>query len=303
MKSETRLERFHSHSLNRILALSGVGLILISCIIILITPSAANYEFSLYDVYPFYFWLALIASIVTGSSILLINGLGNEQENNHWILGILIIFLADSILLFMPFIRGYLNFGSGDVLTHIGWMKDIIHKGYVGHSNMYPIDHILGVILHFFTGLSLQQITMIIPALFSLFFIISFYLLSTLIFSKQSECLFLLLFASILMFGNSQMAFAPNAQAFMLLPFLLYLLFKSNISDEKRIFSFLLILICTLLVYFHPLITVIMISILLLLKILSWILKKKDIKDTYGKNLNKLIFLLIILFFSWSSYL
>ncbi len=42
-------------------------------------------------------------------------------------LGILIIFLVDSILLFMPIIRGYLNFGLGDVLSHIGSMKDIIN--------------------------------------------------------------------------------------------------------------------------------------------------------------------------------
>jgi hypothetical protein len=303
MLFETELERIHSLSLNRILALIGVGFILLSLIIILITPSAANYEFSIYDAYPLIFWLALFAAIVTGSVILLINGVFKEQDKSKWIWGILIIFLANSILLFMPLIRGYLNFGSGDVLTHIGWMKDIIRTGYVSSSNMYPIDHILGVILNFFTGLSFQEITMIIPALFSLFFIVSFYLLSTVIFSKQSERLLLVLFASILMFGNLNMAFAPNAQAFMVLPFLLYLLFKSNTFEGDQIFSILLIIICTTLVFFHPLVTLISISIFILLKIPSLISKKLDITGAFNKNLNKLIFLLIVLFSSWTSYL
>jgi hypothetical protein len=303
MTSESGLERNHSCSLNRILALIGIGLILLSLTIILITPSAANYEFSIYDAYPLIFWLALFAAIITGSGIILIDGLFKEQDIFHWIFGILIIFLADSILLFMPLIRGYLNFGSGDVLTHIGWMKDIIRTGYVSSSNIYPIDHILGVILNFWTGLSLQEITMIIPALFSLFFIISFYLLSTVIFSKQSERLLLVLFASILMFGNIHMAFTPNAQAFMSLPFVLYLIVKSNIFKGDRIFSFLLIIICTLIVFFHPLISLIVIITFVLWKLAPWIQKKLDIISNFKVIDNMLVILLIVLFFSWNSYL
>ncbi len=155
------------------------------------------------------------------------------------------------------------------------------------------------MILNFFTGLTLQEITMIIPAFFSLFFIISFYILSKVIFSNQSEHLLILLFASILMFSNYQMAFVPNAQAFMLLPFLLYLLFKSNIYKGDQIFSSLLIIICTLLVFFHPLTTVITIFIMVLLKMISKIEKKINVIGSFNKNLNKVLFLLFILFCSW----
>ena len=303
MLFETELERIHSHSLNRILTLIGISLTLFSLLIILITPSVANFEFSIYDAYPFIFWLALFAAIITGSGILLINGLLKEQCNYHWIFGIFIIVLADSILLFMPLIRGYLNYKNGDTLVHIGWMKDIIHTGYVSSSNIYPIDHILGVVLNFFTGLSFLEITMIIPVLFSLFFIISFYLLSTVIFSKPSERLFLLAIASVLILGINHMVFTPNFQANMLLPFYLYLLFKSNISNGNRIFSLLLVITCTLLVFFHPLITILIILIFLIWKIASWCQKKLDIIGTFNVNVNGLIFLMITLFLSWSTYL
>ena len=80
MLSETELMKISSRSLNSILALIGIGLILSSLLIILITPSATNYEFSIYNAYPLIFWLTLIAVIVTGSSILLINGLSNERD-------------------------------------------------------------------------------------------------------------------------------------------------------------------------------------------------------------------------------
>ncbi len=49
------------------------------------TPSAANYEFSIYNTFPLIFWLALIAAIVIGLSILLISGLFKQQYNYQWI--------------------------------------------------------------------------------------------------------------------------------------------------------------------------------------------------------------------------
>lgn len=303
MISNLGLLKTHSCSLNRILALGGIGFILLSLIIILITPSAATYEFSVYDVYPLIFWFSLFSAIMIGVSILLINSLFYKQDKFNLIASILMIMLANLILLFMPFIRGYLNFGSGDVLTHIGLMKDIIHSGYFNKSNMYPVNHILGVTLNFFSGLSFQEITMIVPAIFSIFFIVSCYILATVILSKQSEHLLILLFGSILMFGNNQLAFVPNAQAFMILPFILYLFFKSNISEEKRNFSVILVILCILIVFSHPLITIIIISILGFLKISHWFQKKLDIPSNFNININKFFLLMIILFCSWTTYL
>jgi len=302
MRFNLHFESISPRFLNKILTLIGTELILISLFIIVLTPPASNYEFFIYQAYPLIFWLLLITVIIIGTIIMLINSL-NYKKNGQWIFGFLIIILVDSILLFMPIIRGYLNFGSGDVLEHIGWMKDIINIGYVPHSNVYPLDHILGVVLYFFSGLSLQNITMIIPGLFSLFFIISFYLLSTVIFSKQSERLLLLIFASILIFGNGHMAFAPNPQAFMLLPFILYLIFKINNLNKNTIFSFPLIIITALLALFHPLISIIMISIFILFEIISCISKKMNLRGFYFKNITLPLLLSVVLFFSWSSYL
>lgn len=287
----------------KVFSIIGFLLLIIALTIILYIGPAKSYEFSIYDAYPIYFWLALFGSMVIGCGLLLMHGIIVEQNKTKWISCFLLIVISDLILLFMPFIRGYTGFGSGDTLSHIGWMKDIIHTGYLPSSLMYPMDHFFGVILNLFTGLSFQEITMILPAIFSLFFILSFYLLSTVIFSKQSEHLLLLLFASILMFIDFNVLFLPNAQSFMLLPFLLYLLFKSNISNENLNFSLLLIIMCSLLVFFHPLITVLFISILVLFEMISWIQKKMDIQVAFNKSLYIYIFFLIILFFSWSTYL
>lgn len=290
--------------LNKICSLLGIFCILFCLLIILKTQSASNYEFSIYEAYPFVFWLSLLGAFLIGMGILLFCALLPYNKNkSQCFFVITIILLVDSILLYMPLIRGYLNYGSGDVLTHIGWMKDIVRTGYIGNSIMYPIDHILGVTLNYFTGLSLQQITMVVPPLFSFFFIVALYLLSTIIFPTHLERFILLAIGSILLFGFYQIAFVPNAQAFMLLPFLFYLLFKSSIYKENKNFIILLLIICSLIVFFHPLITVIVIFILLILKILTQFQKKINSFGEININLNKLIILLIILFFSWSSYL
>lgn len=305
MTLNSNVNKISSNVITKLIAIIGLGLILFSLSILLIVPPASNYEFSIYNSYPFYFWLTLISSFIIGSSILAIIGFNDENSNNQWIFGLLIILIVNSILLFMPFIRGYLNFGSADVLTHIGFMKDIIRTGYVSNSNMYPLDHILGVILHFLSGLSLQDITMIIPVLFSFFFIVSFYLLSTIFFVKKSERLILLIFSSILLFGYGHMDFAPNPQAFMILPFFLYLVFKNITIKTGWGFRFVLILLSILVALFHPLISIIIIFILFFFKGFFWILNDKLNTDFifFYRELTNPFFVSIILFFSWSSYI
>jgi hypothetical protein len=276
------------------------SLILTDLIIIIISGPAEAYEFSIYNAYPWFFWFFMIIAFICGWILILSSAIIHSEKNN-WKIGLIAVLILDIILLFMPLIRGYYSYGSGDVLTHIGYMKDILNSGNIG-GNSYPVDHILGIILHMTSGLSLPDITMIIPPAFSVFFIVSVYLLGKQIFNNKWQSLILIAFSSILLFGNYQMSFFPNGQSLFIIPLIIYLILKIYNTGNKNI-----LLLCTilsaLLVFFHPLVTVLIIFIFLIYSTIQYTQKKFKIMQTNKQNLNYILALLIIIFTLWSSYL
>lgn len=289
----------------KILAIIAFIFIILALTIITKTHSASGYEMSIYDTYPQYFWFFVITSIFIGQIVLLRCAFSSAENDKLWIFGFFSILSANAILLFMPLIRGYEVYGRGDVLTHIGFMNDILRNGYIGNSNMYPINHILGVIIFLVSGIKITDITMIIPVIFSFFYVISFYLLAKQIFEKKREVLFTIVFGSILLFGNAHLAFAPNPQSFFLFPFVLYLYFKSRKSKHIFEFSTLAVILQILIVFYHPLSTLMLIMIFLVLEV-TLIIKNKIITFKYSpfrlRSSYNLILISLIMFFTWQSY-
>jgi len=276
-----------------------------SLIIITKTPPAKGYELSIYDAYPWYFWFLIIMAIFIGQLILIKNAIFSNKNDKFWIFGFLVILISDIVLLFMPFIRGYSTFGRWDELTHIGHGIDIIKTGHIGELNFYPMDHILVVTLHYMVGAPVNYIINAIASIFSLFYIISFYLLVKQIFERKDEVLFVLAFTSILLISHEHLTFAPSAQSFFLLPFVLYLYFKSRDLTHALEFNFLLIISLFLIVFFHPMTTLFLILVFLILEFCLFI--RKNINKTQGFELPKLpkrgslnvISISFITFFIW----
>ncbi|MGA2933753.1 MAG: hypothetical protein ABSD81_01195 [Methanomicrobiales archaeon] len=300
-KSQSNLFRgsIEYNRICRLLTLFGFVLILLCLLIILLAPPISGYEFSLYDAYPWIFWLFIIIAIFSGQSILLLSAFHSEKTKNNWIFGFVLIFTADFILLSLPLMRGYFINGSGDVLTHIGYMRDIITNSNLG-SNYYPLDHIFGIILQYFTNLSIEQITYVIPLYFSSFYLIAWIPLAKVI-SKSREVFFLtLIFGSLLCFGNNFMAFAPFCQILLFFPFFLYLIFRMISPFISKSFHFAILLTTVLLALFHPLVAVLA-MILLAILIIYKDLKGKELSFQFSPFF--LFFIFVLLFLSWSSYL
>ena len=182
-------------------------------------------------------------------------------------------------------------------------MKDILRTSSIG-GNQYPIDHILGVIIQLISGLSLPDITHIIPPIFSFFFILSMYFVGKTIFQNKFEQLILVLLASILTFGNSyHIPFTPNSQAMFLVPLILYLALKIYYGVNMNKYYILLLLISSLIVFFHPLVSVMVILILCLMEITQYILEKYQDSSLKKVNYTYTIFFMLTIFAIWSSYL
>ena len=181
-------------------------------------------------------------------------------------------------------------------------MKDILHTSNIG-GNHYPIDHILGVIIHLFSGLSLPDITLIIPPFFSFFFILSMYFVGKTIFKNKFELLMLVILSSILIFGTNHYYFTPNAQALFLVPLILYLAFKMYYGANIKKYNILLLLMRFLIVFYHPLVTVMVILILCLMQIMQYILEKYENRILKKVNFTYNIFFILLIFSLWSTYL
>ena len=171
----------------KIITIIAFIFIILASIIIAKTPPASDYEISIYDAYPGYFWVFIITSIFMGQIILLKSAFSSDKNDKIWVSGFLAILTTNVILLFMPFIRGYATYGRGDVLSHIGYIKDILRTASFGTNNFYPLDHIVTASLSYITSINVEPAVNIIPPIFSLFYIISIYFLARQIFERKTK--------------------------------------------------------------------------------------------------------------------
>lgn len=276
-------------------------IIILSALNILVNSHSPNaYAFSIYKMYPWYFWILIIMAIFIGQMILIYNAV-SKYETNTWLIGFLMIIISNLVLLFMPIIRGYFIHGREDVLTHIGYMIDIENKHNIG-SNTYPMLHILGFTLKSFTGISYNDITMFLPLFYSLLYMLSWYILGKYVFKNKRDIFIMLAFSSILLLGSKNVMLSPNGQAILFVPFFLYIFFKSRLPQKAVPYSILLILLSFFIIFSHPLVTILL-TITILLSDFTMYLntnKKSEIKIRKSTNL---LAIMICSFLVWSSYL
>ena len=285
----------------KIISIINFFLILFVLAIVLNVGPASSYEFSIYDAYPTIFWALFLAAIICGQVIIILSAI-SQSRRDYWLFGLGAILILNAVLLFMPIIRGYYFSDDADILTHVGYMQDILRTSSFG-GNHYPINHILGVIVHLVSGLSLPAITLIIPPVFSFFFLLSIYFVGKTIFQNKFELLILVILSSILTFGNGQIFFAPNSQAFFLIPLIIFLAFKMYQNVNNKQYNFLLLLISCFIVFYHPLVSVMVIFILCLMQIMHYVLEKYGNVSVKKVNYTYTIFFIVMVFSMWSTYL
>lgn len=291
----------------KILLVINYAILLSALLIALTTPSASGYEFSIYDPYPNYFWCLIVASIFLGLICVVLSFLG-DFTSRYWPLGFLAVMITNCLLLFLPVIRGYFIYGSGDVLTHIGYMKDIGNYASID-SNHYPILHILGFSLRELAELPFDIITMIIPPIFSIISVLYWYVLGREVFNDKFKAITLVLLAFLPMYGVMNSLFTPNHESFLILPLVLYCLIKfQGVVNKGKVGAILkigafLITLSVLTVLFHPLIAVMVMAIYALLYVSDAISTFISSSKPRTGNIWMIIAIMAMVFTFWSTYL
>lgn len=261
---------------NKVLAILGLIFIIMALIIIIITPLATGYELSIYDAYPWYFWSFIFIGAISGIFILII-----ERKSNWWLLGVCIIILYNIIVLVLPFLRGYYIYQSGDALTHLGSMKDIIATGQIGRNNYYPTTHILGVSILEIIGLNMNTnmgtIVTLLFIIFCLVYLSNYYLLAREITNSQENVPLIMIFVIPTMFSYVT-DIPPSLFSTFMIPLLLYIYHRINrqIRLHKSALGekLLIIVLAFMIIFSHPVTTIFVIGILLIFIISNFISRK-----------------------------
>jgi hypothetical protein len=243
MTDETPTRGMHA------LALIGVGFLISIAATVYVTPPASGYEVEIYASYPIQFWISVVGAIFVGQ-LLVLRSVGSRGDGGGRVFGIAFSLVGILTLLFLPYIRGYPVYGRADVLTHIGLVSDLGVYGIEG--NIYPPMHILVASLAGATGVEPIALINLLSVVFTLLLVGSMYFLVTQLFSNRRVVTFALPFALFPVAGAAHVTSVPYGLSLLMVPFVVYLLFKEQRAQVMSLRVMLLFAIVGV-VLFHPL--------------------------------------------------
>jgi hypothetical protein len=231
---------------DRWLAAVGFALAFVLTVILALTPEATGYEQSIYQVYPWYFWALAAVAVLIGNAVIVRSA---RSETNDWLYGLLLVLTVLGLLVFLPYFRGYAMFGRADVLSHVGFIRDIQETGRINPGNIYPNFHLLVLSLAYATGLAPQTMLMGLAGIGSLFSVVSFVVLVSAVFNRRRALL-------AVPFGIALVAVqsVPYVFSILLVPFVLYLFVMERRTRALHVRAALGVSLFGLVIY-HPITT------------------------------------------------
>lgn len=228
---------------DRWLAAGGFALAFALTVVLALTPEARGYEPSIYGAYPWYFWALAVLAVVVGSVVVVRSA---RSGTNDWLFGLLLVLTVVGLLVFLPYFRGYVMFGRADVLSHVGFIRDIQQTGRVSPGNIYPNVHLLVLSLAYATGLDPGTMLMALAGVGSLFAVLSFVALVDTVFDRR-RALLSVPFAVALVAAQS----VPYVFSVLLVPFVLYLFVVERRARAVHVRAALGLALFGLVIY-HP---------------------------------------------------
>lgn len=279
--------------------IGSVCFILIILILLLIKDNVSTgYEFSLYSSVSPLVGLFRVCILISGVGIVVYGALTKENEKNSiWLIGLLVLVFYTLIGSILPFLRGYLLVGHGDVLTHLGIIKSIIYTGNFHKDNFYPMVHLYIAAITKICGVSPITVMNYTPSLFKISYIFYMYILAKALFTKQSYVMLATTLAAVSPLG----AITPQVFSFSMLPLIFYTYFKYN-RIEFRILLIILLIVC---VFSHPLTSFVLIPIVIFMELLKSVYSSytKKTKWRFSQINTGIPLVTITTFFLWfSSY-
>lgn len=253
-------------NLTKLLAIICFCLLIIA-LLVAYTHPASGYELNIYSSTPLVVWVSVIFCFFCGGFIIVSQIITRGYENSRiWILGLLILIAARVVLLYTPYIRGYISW-MGDDIGYIGMVHDILINGHFTSINFYPVTHIFLSGIIYITGLPEIAVSNLSTAFISVLFILFIYLLTGAVTNDKSKQLLSVLIAGCVLIAEGYNAIlAPNGWSILFMPLLFYLYFKYASPSYRILFLIILVMYP----FFHPISSLLVIIALLILELTKW---------------------------------
>jgi hypothetical protein len=271
----------------------SMSLFLFGVLLLLSSKNAASYQSSVYGQLSPLFWVtfALLGLLVLVSLV---------HSSAHRFTPLFTTILLFSIIISLPVLFGFHQYGRADVLVHRGWIADLSLHNSINSLNTYPATHMLAAFLDWILGINL---TRSFAGLLLVFYLVSglcLYCVSCRLLSPRKVLGF---FTAIPVLASGHSLITPFHISIQLLP----LFFLVLLVDQKRS-SFLLIVLLISIAIYHPLTTVSICFILFFLGAgkysgiaASWEKVRKHISSPSYKSMPLLSTLGIIILYLWMN--
>ena len=241
----------------------GVLLIPLLCLIfvslmLIVTPPATGYEYSIYEPYPLIFWI--VTGIIFLFPFLYLylshSKQGRIPTSRKSIYGLLLVSAANLVLLLhIPKARGYVLFSGGDTQHHIGYCVDILNSGHMLTQNHYPLSHVLVSITSLFTNMQLTDIILSVVPVFTVLFVIGMFCLARAVKFKPIQVFAITAFSILPVLGwkLTTEQIMPSSIGWSLIPLFLMLVYyvQFGVIPGKR-YLILVLLLSVACWFVHP---------------------------------------------------
>lgn len=255
--------------INNILAILTILLIIFSFITIK-SEITSSYEISIYNslnhIQFFLFFSLFIGVILCTYSIFFKSS--SEMDLTTFLKGFYIINFVNIIFLMLPFLKNYYLYGRADNIYHINQINYIYINDFINANNYYPFLHTFIFIFFKICNIPINIITLFMPILFYILFILGIYLLVHLIISNFKIKIITILLSTILLFSTSSTSVTPDSFSYFYFPFLIYLYFTTKIYEKNSIqYKIMFLILIFTYVFLHPITSIILMICILSVEI------------------------------------
>lgn len=206
------VDMFSKNRIAKLTSIIGFSLIALLSVQARFLAPSNGYELSMYIVYPSFFWVCAIFTLIFVSISFMYVSV--YRRKNLSLLLFIALILTVTVIISLPIMRNYYLLGRGDVLTQLGHIKHILQSNQIPHRDIYPFTHVLASSTSLITSIPSNKVLLAIPVLMYLLFSSVILSLSRRITNQNIQQPLIIVIATMPIYGHNIILSVPHTIGF-----------------------------------------------------------------------------------------